>query len=103
VRILHIARKPPQWLRVVLAGLLLAFAINSVADVAHRHDTLTAPAHICGYCATFGSLTDAPQHSVSIVTVTLVALVPDSVGADPIPPRHLSHTQPRGPPAFLKY
>jgi hypothetical protein len=59
-----LARRPPQWLRVALGGLLLAFALNSIAHFAHRHDTPVAVTHhlACGYCAAFGGLADAPRH-----------------------------------------
>lgn len=66
MRIFDWARRPPQWLRVTLAGLLLAFALNSVAHVTHRHDA--TPASVthsisCGYCVSFNGLADAPRHS----------------------------------------
>jgi hypothetical protein len=45
--------------------LLLAFALNSIAHVTHRHDAPASATHhlACGYCAAFGGLADAPQHS----------------------------------------
>lgn len=61
-----LARRPPQWLRVVLAAVLLGFALNSIAHVAHQHDaTAASAAHslACGYCASFGGLADAPRHT----------------------------------------
>jgi hypothetical protein len=64
--IFEFARRPPQWLRVALAAMLLGFALNSIAHVAHQHDaTPTAAAHslACGHCASFGALADGPRHT----------------------------------------
>jgi hypothetical protein len=102
MRIFQIARQRSQCLRVLLAVLLLAFAINSIADVTHQHDTATTPTQLCAYCATFGGLGDVPQRSPSLVTVVLVTVAPWSLAAEPIPRRHVTHVQPRGPPVFLK-
>jgi hypothetical protein len=65
MRTFELARRLPQWLRIVLAGLLVAFALNSIAHVTHRHDATSAQlTHklACGYCATFVGLADAPRH-----------------------------------------
>jgi hypothetical protein len=65
MRWLHLVRRPPQWLRVALAGLLLAFAVNSIAHVTHRHDAAPSTAShsfACGYCLSFNGLVDAPRH-----------------------------------------
>ncbi|MGH8176034.1 MAG: hypothetical protein ACREV5_07240 [Steroidobacter sp.] len=70
------ARRPPQWLRVALAALLLAFALNSIAHVTHRHDaTAAAASHgvLCGYCVSFGGLADAPRHTYAAPAPTQVA------------------------------
>lgn len=97
---LQLFRKPPQWLRVVLAGLLLAFALNSIAHAAHTHET-TAPTAVhaaCGYCATFGSVHDAPvyAHSLPIPALTLIE------SSDPreilVARRPASSAQARAPP-----
>jgi hypothetical protein len=66
MRLLSVARKPTPWLRVALAALLVAFALNSIAHVTHRHDA--APSSVthslaCGYCLSFDNLADAPRHS----------------------------------------
>ncbi len=66
MRILDLARRPPRWLRVALAGLMLGFALNSIAHVSHQHDIGAKSAiHsvVCAHCASFGSLVDAPRHS----------------------------------------
>jgi hypothetical protein len=45
---------------------MLAFALNSVAHVTHRHEaTRASVTHslACGYCVSFGGLADAPRHS----------------------------------------
>jgi len=100
MHILQLVRKPPQWLRVVLAGLLLAFALNSVAHAAHTHDATTATvAHsACGYCATFNSLGDAPVYAHSLpspVLTPLEAVAPRDVA---IALRPTLSAQPRAPP-----
>ena len=68
--------KASVWLRVVLASVLLSFAINSVAHSAHRHDTRTTAAHIatCGYHATFGALGTAPQYSIAVEAITTASI-----------------------------
>jgi hypothetical protein len=100
MRIFQFARKPPLWLRVALAGLLLAFAINSIADVAHRHDgtTLSAHASKCGYCATFGGLSAAPSYSSSVTTASIVSFVTPVPRFALIAREPVSHAQPRAPP-----
>ena len=63
----RLARRPPRWLHAAFAALLVAFALNSIAHVTHRHDASASVTHslACGYCATFGGLADAPrQHPV---------------------------------------
>ena len=64
--VFEFVRRPPQWLRVVFAAMLLAFALNSIAHVAHQHDaspTTAAHSLACNYCASFGALGDAPRHT----------------------------------------
>lgn len=100
MRIFQLARKPPHWLRVVLAGLLLAFALNSVAHVAHTHDatSVTVAHSACGYCATFGGLGNAPVYAH---TLPIPALTPVET-LDPreivIARRPTFSAQPRAPP-----
>jgi hypothetical protein len=71
MHVLEFARRPPQWLRVALAAMLLAFALNSIAHVAHQHDaTATSATHsiACNYCVSFGALADAPRHTYAAPT-----------------------------------
>lgn len=102
MRIFQIARRPPQWLRVVLASLLLAFAINSAAHEAHRHNATTTAAHLstCGYSATFGSVGDAPQYS-SVIEVVVVAtsICPLIADVGRVSSQPQTQAQPRAPPA----
>jgi len=102
MRIFQIARKPPQWLRVVLAGLLLAFAINSVAHATHRHDRTTTAAHIatCGYSATFDSVSDVPQYLSSIEVVAAPSVAAPIADICRLDSRPQTHAQPRAPPAI---
>lgn len=100
MRIFQLARKSPQWLRVVLAGLLLAFALNSVAHAAHTHDatTVTVAHSACSYCATFGGLGGVPvyAHTLPIPALTPIeALDPRDVV---IACRATFSAQPRAPP-----
>src|ERR1044072_3195401 len=91
--IFDLARKPPTWLRVALVAVVLAFALDSVAHVVHRHDdgaktTLSAHGPACGYCAAFAGLIDAPNHHYAPLTTSLgadyfVPLVPPPPPADP--------------------
>jgi hypothetical protein len=101
--ILHLARRPPAWLRVALVGLLLAFALDSIAHVVHRHDAVqTSATHgpACGYCAAFDGLVDAPRHSHAPLAATIVAtyVAPIAQFAPAARP-HLT-AQPRAPPAY---
>jgi hypothetical protein len=100
--IFQIARKPPQWLRVVLAGLLLAFAINSMAHAAHRHDAKTTAAHIatCGFSATFDNITDVPAFSITIEAAPAESHLVPIVAVGRVSCRPLTHAQPRAPPAI---
>jgi hypothetical protein len=73
--LLHLARNPPRWLRAALASLLLAFALNSLAHVTHRHEaTAASPQHsaLCGYCISFDSMTPGPANGLP-ATVTQYA------------------------------
>jgi hypothetical protein len=59
-------RIPLPRLRVILAALMLAFALGSIAHVAHQHEAATTSAThslACGYCLSFGGLADAPRHT----------------------------------------
>lgn len=98
--IFQLARKPPPWLRVVLAGLLLAFALDSVAHAAHTHDATTVGvAHsACGYCATFGGLGDAPVHAHSLPIPVFTPIEAFDPHEAVIPRRPTFSAQPRAPP-----
>lgn len=101
--IFHLARNPPIWLRVALVSLLLAFAVDSVAHVVHRHDgsvTTTFAAHgpACGYCAAFDGLLDAPKHSYSPVAALVLVGYVAPLAILAVSFRPLVTAQPRGPP-----
>jgi hypothetical protein len=57
-------RRPSHWLRALLVGLVLAFALNTVAHASHEHELVgsvgTAHGLACGYCTTFGGVADLP-------------------------------------------
>lgn len=100
--IFHLARRPPAWLRAALVSLLLAFAVDSVAHVVHRHDdtvkTLTAHGPACGYCAAFDGLIDAPKQSFAAVTAKVLAGYVAPVANVLVSFRHNVTAQPRAPP-----
>ena len=95
-----LARKPAQWLRVAIAGLLLAFALNSIAHLTHRHDPSASVTHslACGYCATFGGLADAPHHYLSSLDFALAHVFIAAESSVDIPIRVRTSARPRGPP-----
>jgi hypothetical protein len=101
MRLMHLARRPPQWLRVALAALLLAFAVNSIAHVTHRHDAAPSSAThslACGYCLSFNGLADAPRHDHPPIEVEpesfyLVANIETG-----FVPRTATSARPRAPP-----
>ncbi len=103
MRLLHLARRPPQWLRVALAALLLAFAVNSVAHVTHRHDAAPSSAThslACGYCLSFNGLVDAPRHDhppLALNHGTFYLLADLQVW---FAPRLATSARPRAPPAL---
>ncbi|MET0533234.1 MAG: hypothetical protein ABW171_03330 [Steroidobacter sp.] len=101
--IFDLARKPAAWLRVALVAVVLAFALDSIAHVVHRHDdsaktTLSTHGPACGYCAAFDGLVDAPKHHYSPLTTIIVTGYVAPVALFPVAIRtHLS-AQPRAPP-----
>jgi hypothetical protein len=103
MRLLHLARRPPQWLRVALAALLLAFAVNSVAHVTHRHDAAPSSAThslACGYCLSFNGLVDAPRHDHPALALnhgTFYLLADLQVW---FAPRLATSARPRAPPVL---
>jgi hypothetical protein len=71
--LVEFARRRPQWLRVVLAAVLLGFAMGVITHVTHQHDAVaTSVTHSvqCGYCISFGGLADAPRHTFSPAVAT---------------------------------
>lgn len=100
--IFHLARNPPAWLRALLVAVLLAFAVDSVAHVVHRHDdtskTWGAHGPACGYCAAFDGLIDAPKQSYAALSaITLVSYVAP-LAEVPVSFRPAVTAQPRAPP-----
>ncbi|HKU14894.1 MAG TPA: hypothetical protein VJQ52_10895 [Steroidobacteraceae bacterium] len=103
MRLMHLARRPPQWLRVALAALMLAFAVNSIAHVTHRHDVAPSSAThslACGYCLSFNGLADAPryEHAAPVVEHEHFYLVAES--AAPVVRRPATSARPRAPPVL---
>jgi hypothetical protein len=101
MRIFHLARRPPQWLRALLAGLLLAFAASTIAHASHRHEGTPASAThslSCGHCVSFGSLADAPRHSYAAPRVAPTRIQLTAGSEAPISERPQTSAQPRAPP-----
>jgi hypothetical protein len=101
MRIFQLARRPPQWLRVALAGLLLAFALNSLAHVTHRHDAATTPAShsvSCGYCVAFGGLAATPTANDASLQLDLAHVAPPRSAASVLAQRPTTSARPRAPP-----
>lgn len=80
---------------------MLAFALNSIAHVTHRHE---AAAHhqlhnaLCGYCISFDNLTPAPAAHSLVITPqarTDVAVAAPAVVSSRFA---LTSAQPRAPP-----
>ena len=83
--------------------MVLAFALDSIAHVVHRHDdsvktTLSAHGPACGYCAAFDGLIDAPKHHYSPLTAILVAGYVAPIAQFPAAVRTYLSAQPRAPP-----
>ena len=105
--ILHLARKsiaqPSGWLRAVFVSLLLAFAVDSIAHVVHRHDdtvktTLAAHGPACASCAAFDGLIDAPKQSYSAVTAAVFTGYVAPAAELPAAFQPSVTAQPRAPP-----
>ncbi len=103
MRVFEIARRPSDWIRAVLAVLVLAFALNTIAHAAHAHDSVghAVTHHVaCGYCAAFGGgMADAPSHAGTVIAV-FTSRVPAPTFI-PVPELRLEGNiaQPRAPPA----
>lgn len=100
--IFHLARNPPAWLRAALVSLLLAFAVDSLAHLVHRHDdtvkTLAAHGPACGYCAAFNGLIDAPKQSYSSLAPPVFAGYVAPATSVAVAFRSTVIAQPRAPP-----
>lgn len=101
--IFDLARRPAAWLRVALVAVVLAFALDSIAHVVHRHDdsvktSLSAHGPACGYCAAFDGLVDAPRHHHSPLANVVVAGYVAPVALFPVSLRTRLSAQPRAPP-----
>jgi hypothetical protein len=95
------ARRRPQWLRALLAALLLGFALNSIAHVAHQHEAAaTSIQHtaLCGYCISFGALADATRHTFSppLALASAGLAVPPALTIRSVEQR--TSARPRAPP-----
>jgi hypothetical protein len=80
---------------------MLAFALNSIAHVTHRHDsTLASQLHsvACGYCATFDNMAAAPAaHTLFVAPVLADDLI--ATPATSVVTRFAyTSAQPRAPP-----
>jgi hypothetical protein len=103
MRLMHLARRPPQWLRVALAALLLAFAVNATAHVTHRHDATPSSAHhslACGYCLSFNGFADAPRHDHAPLTVEHESFYLVAEVETRLPRRIATSARPRAPPVL---
>jgi len=101
MRIFHLARTPPQWLRIAFAALMLAFALNSIAHVTHQHDAgQVSVAHhaVCGYCITFGGLAGEPGHTYSIPKANPAESIPAATAVVRLPTQPETSARPRAPP-----
>lgn len=101
MRIFHLARTPPQWLRIAFAALMLAFALNSIAHVTHQHDAAhVSIAHhaVCGYCVTLGSLAGEPGHTFSIQKPSPAEGIPTATVIVRLPTHPETSARPRAPP-----
>jgi alkylhydroperoxidase family enzyme len=80
---------------------MLAFALNAVAHVVHRHDaapTTSAHSLACGYCLSFDSLIDAPGEGTTPPAVAAVtAYAAPAIHTAPVS-RPQTSAHPRAPP-----
>ncbi|HMN45863.1 MAG TPA: hypothetical protein PKE27_14895 [Povalibacter sp.] len=80
---------------------MLAFALNSIAHVAHQHDaTQVSVAHhaVCGYCITFGGLAGEPGHSHTIERAAPAETIPVITVVARLPAQIQTSARPRAPP-----
>src|SRR5688572_20446387 len=74
MHLFKLSRHSTRAIRIALVAMLLALGLNSIAHASHRHDSTNSAtsalhASACSYCATFGSLADAP-HSPAVGSIT---------------------------------
>ena len=85
-----------------LAVLLLAFTLNLVAHASHTHDDAkiaqATDAQHCGYCAAFGSLTDAPAHGAAFAPLIFTAELAAQPATGILGWRVETAARPRAPP-----
>jgi hypothetical protein len=101
MRLFRFARRSSPWLRVLLAGLVLAFVLDSIAHLNHSHESdRSSVAHsvACGYCTTFGGLTEAPGFGEPVSLVRHGHVVQIAAFETVFDLRPLSAARPRGPP-----
>jgi hypothetical protein len=101
MRLIELARRPPTWLRIAFAGLVMAFVLNSIAHVTHRHDENVGNAtHLvaCGYCLAFNGLADAPANPALCLNASVCDEPVLIAGSTPRIFRAPSSSQPRAPP-----
>jgi hypothetical protein len=83
--------------------LAVSLVLNGIAFLTHNHavdkaNGTVAHTELCGYCAAFGGLGDAPadlpsaQLSIPLLTLTVLLV------AAPILRRHVTAARPRAPP-----
>jgi hypothetical protein len=101
MRRLH-ANLPSQRLRTLLAGLLLAFALSTIAHASHRHDPegIASATHtvVCSYCNAFGGLADLPARADVARIDTGSQLEPFHPDAQVLIAHLASSAHPRAPP-----
>lgn len=101
MHIFYLARRQSHWLRVALAGLLLVFALDSVAHTGHAHGAEKTPVEhtvACGYCATFGALTETSSVGGYVPSVRYGDAVPFVSFNNAIDRRPAHRARPRAPP-----
>lgn len=104
MRVFEIIQKPSSWVRVAILALMVGLGLNSIAHVAHAHDTAThASQHApCGYCVHLGHLSDAPRHAYETRQASAFDYL---IGENEHIVRSLARelsAQPRAPPHFLR-
>jgi hypothetical protein len=80
---------------------MLAFALNAIAHVTHRHDAAplsAAHTFACGYCISFGGLADAPRHAQGLPVAEHVAFSVVPTLITPVSLRPPTSARPRAPP-----